>query len=615
MDYPSSVTLNVTNIFVTQSINITLYSGLTTLVGPNGSGKTQTLKALRNYFKQKIGQDKVRYLTSNRIGTMEEYRSQTSIYSRSIENFNIGDQNEKRNRHQLETANGDFFTMDERKDVYIKVAERLTVLFNRQIYLRWDAGHLKVFFEKTASQKEYSVAAEASGLVNLISILAALFDESIEVLLIDEPEVSLHPQLQSYLLREIKTAVEKYRKTVIISTHSAEMIGFSNPADLCNYVFFQEDGNRPIQVSPDASELQGEKLKEFLLRMGVIYKEAFFAKKVFLIEGSSDLILCHYLSNRFHFNLDVAGAQIIPVEGKGQFPVVAKLFRMIGKEVVVLTDLDGFTDDNSVVNIFFGTPKSIEVATNHGFGDLQEFVRNVKSALDRMIQTHKEIMSPIYQNHPYWINRDPEADENKIVRRAIVAMLFTENDDSIATWAACDEWSKMKIRLTTLFDSLEELGCFALRKGAVESYYLHSPNTTFNGKPSAAALETTELASDSDAQVQEKYSDLLRALQFTALDKAVDESFAVQKELLSELALILGVLNEQTTEAQIISAIKQSKGINSSLFDYHIIKKGDARLGLEVSIKSNIISVTGFPFEIFKGDNVNQVVAATVQSL
>lgn len=614
MDYPYLATLNVPNIFKTLSVNITLYSGLTTFVGPNGSGKTQTLKAFRDYLKGKIGHDKVRYLTSNRIGTMEEYRSRTSTYSPSIENFNIGNQDQKRSRHQIETANGDFFTMDERKDVYIKVAERLSVLFNRQIYLRWDAGNLKVFFEKTASQKEYSVAAEASGLVNLISILAALFDESTEVLLIDEPEVSLHPQLQSYLLREIKAAVEKYRKTIIISTHSAEMIGLSNPTDLCNYVFFQEDGNLPIQVSPDAPELQGEKLKEFLLRMGVIYKEAFFAKKVFLIEGSSDLILCHYLSNRFHFNLDVAGAQIIPVEGKGQFPVVAKLFRIIGKEVVVLTDLDGFTDDNSVVSLFFRTPKAIEIANNRGFGNFQEFVKSVKSALDKMIQTHKEIMSPIYQNHPYWINRDSESDEDKIVRRAIVAMLFMENDDSIATWADFDEWSRIKKRLTALFDSLEQLGCFVLRKGAVESYYLHSPNTTFNGKPSAAALETTELASDNDTQVQEKYSDLLRALQFTALDKTVNESFAVQKELLSELALILGVLNEETTEGQIISAIKQAKGINSSLFDYHIIKD-DARLGLEVCIKSNIINITGFPFKIYQGDNVNQVVATTVKSL
>lgn len=203
----------------------------------------------------------------------------------------------------------------------------------------------------------------------------------------------------------------------------------------------------------------------------------------------------------------------------------------------MLTDLDGFTDDNSVVNLFFGTPKAIEIANNRGFGNFQEFVKSVKSALDKMIQTHKEIMSPIYQNHPYWINRDSELDEDKIVRRAMVAMLFTENDDSIATWADFDEWGKIKRRLTALFDSLEELGCFVLRKGAVESYYLHSPNTTFNGKPSAAALETTELASDNDTQVQEKYSDLLRALQFTALDKTVNESFAVQKDFLVNLLL------------------------------------------------------------------------------
>lgn len=239
MNYPYTSTIKVPNIFRDKDITIMFYSGVTTLIGPNGSGKTQTLKALRDYFKSKIGQDKVRYLTSNRIGAMEEYRSKTRLHSFLIDNFNLGSQDQKRGRHLIETANGDFFTMDERKDVYIKVAERLSVFFNRQIYLRWDAGNLKVFFEKTANQQEYSVVAEASGLINIISILAALFDESIEVLLIDEPEVSLHPQLQSYLLREIKTAVEKYRKTIVISTHSAGMIGLSNTSDLCNYIFFK----------------------------------------------------------------------------------------------------------------------------------------------------------------------------------------------------------------------------------------------------------------------------------------------------------------------------------------------------------------------------------------
>lgn len=61
-----------------------------------------------------------------------------------------------------------------------------------------------------------------------------------EVLLIDEPEVSLHPQLQSYLLREMKNVVKKYNKTIIISTHSAEMIELNKASDLCNYIFLEK---------------------------------------------------------------------------------------------------------------------------------------------------------------------------------------------------------------------------------------------------------------------------------------------------------------------------------------------------------------------------------------
>ena len=80
MEYPKELKLKVNNIFVPEDIAITLYSWLTTFVGANGSGKTQTLKALRNYLKGKVGRDKVRYLSSNRIGSMEQYRSIVNQY-------------------------------------------------------------------------------------------------------------------------------------------------------------------------------------------------------------------------------------------------------------------------------------------------------------------------------------------------------------------------------------------------------------------------------------------------------------------------------------------------------------------------------------------------------
>ena len=80
MEYPKELRFKVDNIFGPEDITITLYSGLTTFVGANGSGKTQTLKALRDYLKRQVGQDKVRYLSSNRIGSMEQYRSKVDQY-------------------------------------------------------------------------------------------------------------------------------------------------------------------------------------------------------------------------------------------------------------------------------------------------------------------------------------------------------------------------------------------------------------------------------------------------------------------------------------------------------------------------------------------------------
>ena len=612
MEYPHTLHFNVEKIFDNQEVQITLYSGLTILVGTNASGKTQTLKKIRDIMKSELGGNKVRYLSSNRIGNMEQYRSKTNQYSYTIDDYTLGDQATKRARLQIETACGDFFAMDERKDVFIKVSERLSVLFNRNIFIRWDAGQMKVFFGKTDSEQEYSVAAEASGLVNVISILAALFDESVEVLLIDEPEVSLHPQLQSYLLREMKNVVKKYNKTIIISTHSAEMIELNKASDLCNYIFFRKN-TLPKQISPDAPELNSVKLKEFLLRMSLIYNEGFFAKKVLLIEGSSDMILCRYLCNRLDLNLDVAGTQIIPVEGKGQFPIIMKLFRLIGKEVCVLTDLDGFTDDNSIINLFSELPEGTKIANDHGNENLQSMIREIKTKIDGVIRSTKDNMISIYSQHPYWINRDLEAGEDKIIRRALVAQLFTVDEDELLTWPDSQEWTSLKKRITVLLDILEELGCFILRKGAIESYYTFSPNTTFNGKPSAAAHEVSCWEEKSTEQIYEHFSDITRSLQFAALEKNVDESFAVKKELLSELALILGILPEVSTEKEILSCIKLSKGSVDSLFDYKIINE-NKRLGVEVSLKSEIIDVAGFPFKAFVGDNVNSLIDEKIHS-
>lgn len=610
MEYPYVCNFNVKSIYGEQPVQITIYSGLTVFVGPNASGKTQALKALRTSLKKVFGSEKVRYLSSNRIGTMETYRSRVGQYTYSPDDYIVGDRNNKKSRKEIEIAAGDFFTMDEKKDIYIKVAERLSVLFGRQIYLRWDAGKLKVYFEKTDSQKEYSVAVEASGLVNVISILAALFDKDVEVLLIDEPEVSLHPQLQSYLLREMKKAAREYKKTIIISTHSTEMISLSNISDMSNLVFFS-DKKLPVQVSPTAPELENRKLKDFVMRMGQIYKAGFFAKKILLIEGASDLIISKCLLQKLDLNIDVAGSQIVPVEGKGQFPVITKMFRLVNKEVCILTDLDGFTDDNKVTELFSTSPEADEIARSNSHRSMAEMIQNVRDEMTKLVDANQDRLAPIYESHPYWSNRKPSDDATKAIRRAVIAQLLSSSQESLAQWPDADVWCSMQISLDNLLSSLEKTGCFVLRKGAIESYYQFAPSTTYDEKPTKAVEETSNLQDQSEAYIREKYGDIIRALEFVALTKKVDESFAVKKELLSELALVIGMLPRISDTKELYAAIKQAKGNNDSLFTYDPINE-NGRLGVNVSIKSEIIDVSGFPFRIFCGDNVNDVVERTI---
>lgn len=472
-------------------------------------------------------------------------------------------------------------------------------------------GKSKGFFEKTETQKEYSVVAEASGLVNVISILAALFDKDIDVLLIDEPEVSLHPQLQSYLLREMKKAAKEYGKTIIISTHSPEMISFNSIIDISNYVFFSEK-ELPVQLAPNTPELENRKLKDFIMRISQIYKTGFFAKKVLLIEGASDLIMCKSLLQKMELNIDVAGSQIIPVEGKGQFPVITKMFRLINKEVSILTDLDGFTDDNTVVDLFCSMPEANKIANIHGFDTLSEMVRGVKAKISELIMANQVELTSIYESHPYWINKSSADDMGKVIRRAVVAQLFNVTSEALQGWPNSNDWISLKVRINTLLSTLETLGCFILRKGAIESYYQFAPNTAYDEKPSNAVEETSELQLQNEEFVLEKYDDIIRSLKFIALTEKVDESFAVKKELLSELALVLGILPQKTDVKELIAAIKQAKGSSVSLFNYEIIEENNER-GVNVSLKSSVLEVSGFPFKIFCGQNVNDVVERTIR--
>ena len=478
MEFPLSITATINTNEGNIYHSLELRGPLTFIIGPNGSGKTHLLKGLKNSFSQHTNK-KVRFLSAGRLGHLEKYRSISGDALsdlRSPDDARHGDKGYSKNRHEIESIDGDLHTLDRRPDIFIKVKSRLQILFKRNIEIIWDSGYLKVFFSKPECKKSYSSAREASGLLNLVGILSALYDDEVGVLLIDEPEISLHPQLQAFLLKEILHVTNScnnggYKKIIVMATHSTEMIKISKVSDLLSFIFCNDLNEKPIQIPRNAGELESERLKSLAARLGQEHKLSLFSKKPLLVEGPSDVIICNALSDKLELYLEAAGSQILPINGKEAMSETIKLLRLMGKEPIVLADADVFADGPKLINAFFNNSiikeKADDLATRSGASSILELSNRIYNDFCHIVNEHWSDISEYAELHPYYnIYKSEDVEENKMQRkrRSALCSLFTHEELKA-------EWNGIKNQIVALFNIFQECGLFILKNGAIESYY------------------------------------------------------------------------------------------------------------------------------------------------
>lgn len=605
-NFPLSVKaiVNVETTSVSKSID--LHSGLTVFLGPNGSGKTQLLRACKQALVPLVHGKKVRFVSAGRIGLMEQYRSNydgargTPSYS----THTVGSPSDASRRHEMETLNGDYQTLAARPDILLKVRERLTKLFKRDISFEWDQGQLRVNFTRTASNVSYPGSREASGLVHLVGLLAALYDDDVGALLLDEPEVSLHPQLQAFLLRELHTVSgfpdrSSNKKLIIISTHSTEFLRIESPADLTNLVFCYGLDKEPIQIPASAGELKNAKIAELISRMGQEHKLSFFAQSPLLVEGPSDTIICAGLANAIGIHVEAGGSQLLPVIGKGQFPIVVKLLRLLGKTPLVLADADAFIDGNDLAATFLNTEQANERASTSGHESAMKFFSAVYRDFCAIVRADWGTIQPHAEATSYWLATKDHTDEVK--RRAAFVGLLKASD------GLTKPWLNLKERLVALLDFLEGEGCFILRKGTIESYYTIASQQNA-GKPAAAAEEVIAIRSKEAAEVEDQYADVLRCLKRAAASEVICEAESLRNLLLAAIAPAIAQMRLNPDESNLNATVHSNLGRMAALFD---LSNDSGKLG--VALKSNILDVPGFPMKLSPEEDVVTKVSTSLK--
>ena len=195
------------------------------LVGPNGSGKSRFGETLLSHFKAQSFS--ARLLSTDRLREMANPGTFASYYG---DNFVAG--YPKSSFDQLRKAGGEgsgvdtVLLLEDRLDLRIRVEATLSHLFGRDVVLDWDSGILVSKAVRRKSGDSYRLDRdECHGIKELFVLLTHLYDERHDCLIVDEPELNLHPQYQGFFMQEVRKITWRQdaggnAKIVFLITHS-----------------------------------------------------------------------------------------------------------------------------------------------------------------------------------------------------------------------------------------------------------------------------------------------------------------------------------------------------------------------------------------------------------
>lgn len=125
------------------------------------------------------------------------------------------------------------------------------------------------------------------------------------IVLVDEPEISLHPQAQRALVGVLRSLPNQS----IIATHSSNVLDRADPRDIVRLA------RTPHVEAIRASSVTDADAKWLQRFANAQTAEAFFARKVVLVEGYSDRLAFLALARRMKRDLDSEGITVLSLEG------------------------------------------------------------------------------------------------------------------------------------------------------------------------------------------------------------------------------------------------------------------------------------------------------------
>lgn len=169
------------------------------------------------------------------------------------------------------------------------------------------------------------------------------------LLLIEEPEAHLHPQLQMKLLQFINSKVDSAGVQCFLTTHSPNISAKVSPSNV-----IMLNNGRAFSLNATETELGADDYKYLRKFLDATKANVFFAKSLLFVEGDGENILLPQIARLLGRSLENYGVSIIKYDNSGSWKRFARLFLRKDKDgvssewnptkVCVLRDLDLWPD-------------------------------------------------------------------------------------------------------------------------------------------------------------------------------------------------------------------------------------------------------------------------------
>lgn len=208
--------------------------------------------------------------------------------------------------------------------------------YYKGIKILLDNGYYSLLDDKGSGIKSLII-------IELFKLYCKKYHKFSSCLIVEEPEVFLHPQARSVLSKKIDQFLLENSNQTIVTTHSEQ---FLSNFDIKQLTFINKEDNKSVKykiIDSDFTERDFQK-------MNIITKtdnaEMYFANSVILVEGGEKYIIRKLIDlYKDELFLDYNNCSLIKVGGKSYFGIYKKMLEKLGKKVYIIGDYDNLKEE------------------------------------------------------------------------------------------------------------------------------------------------------------------------------------------------------------------------------------------------------------------------------